>query len=91
MNRLPAISEPIYTQTQINAILAKHDREARRRIWIIWGWSMLLTVMIAASVRRQLFIPAPWYVTPMVAVTVNALCFWLGSKIYFGRKVSAFR
>ena len=86
MNRLPVISEPVYTQTQINAILAKYDKEARRRVWIVWGWSMLLTVMIAASMRRQLFVPLPWFIVPMVAVPAHALCFWFGMKIYFGRK-----
>ena len=86
MNHLPAIREPVYTQTQVNEILAKYDREARYRIWIIWGWSMLLTVMIAASMRKQLFIPLPWFIVPAVSVQAHAMCFWFGMQIYFKKR-----
>jgi hypothetical protein len=68
-----------YTEQEVAAMLAT----VRYRSWIIWGWSMLITVMIAASMRKQLFVPLPWYVVPMISVPTHALCFWLGMLIYF--------
>jgi len=83
VNRLPTIpTNKYYTGDQVEAMLAT----VRWRMWIIWGWSMLLTVMIAASMRRQLFIPLPWWAVPMAAVPTHALCFWFGMQIYFGRR-----
>lgn len=84
MNRLPTIpTTRYYTADQVEAMLST----VRWRMWIVWGWAMLLTVMVAASVRKQQFIPGlGWAWVPIIAVSVNALCFWFGMQIYFSRR-----
>lgn len=60
-------------------------REIRHTIRRMWCWTMLLTVAIAACVRRQKFIELEWWWVPLIAVAVNAACWWLVIQAYWGK------
>lgn len=62
-------------------------REIRHTLRKMWVVSMLLTVMVAAVVRRQQFEALgelEWWWTPLIAVVTNAVCWWLAIKLYWG-------
>jgi hypothetical protein len=79
----------IYDQKQINAIVSKtiddERKRSRKTIRKMWFITMCISVMIAASIRRQQFVDLEWWWVPAIAVSLNALCWWFAVKIWFGK------
>jgi len=79
---------PVFTSTQVRDYINKERKSTRRTIRKIWVVSMVLTVMISVCVRKQQFVPdLAWWVTPLVAVCVNAICHWLAIRMFFGKRM----
>jgi hypothetical protein len=67
------------------AVTRGERRAIRHAVRQMWLWTMFLTVLISICVRRQKFIELEWWWTPLVAVCVNAICWWLAIQEFWGR------
>ncbi len=77
--------EPIYSSRQVQHLLFLERRRARHVSRYIWLVSMVITVMVCASLRQQRFVEAvEWYWIPLAGVLINFVCFWLGNKMFHG-------
>jgi predicted nucleic acid-binding Zn ribbon protein len=77
--------ETYYHSLQVQNILKAERRRTRRTMRVIWFISMVITVAVATSLRRQQFAELAWYWVPLVSVAVNGLCTWLAINMQFGR------
>lgn len=59
--------------------------KTRLRMWLAFIFATSIASMVGAAVRRQPFIPdVPWWVTPLSAITVLIVCYWLGDRMFHG-------
>jgi predicted nucleic acid-binding Zn ribbon protein len=80
-----APTETFYSAKQVHAILKAERKRTRRTMRAIWFISMVITVMIATSLRKQQFVELAWYYVPLVSVIVNGVCFYLAINMMFGK------
>lgn len=87
MNAETITSDPLlYTERDYQFRLHLHNRRTRRAIRLIWVITMVLTVMIAASVRRQQFVAElPWFAPAIAGVLTNMATWFLAVWMMFGR------
>jgi hypothetical protein len=76
MRHVPTI--PLYDARYIRAEVYK----TRLRMWIAFWCSVVIAGAVGASVRRQPWIDLPWWVTPVTAIGVLIVCFWLGDRMW---------
>jgi hypothetical protein len=75
---------PVYTILDIEHAIKQERKRTRAVIRIIWFTAMVVTVMVAAVVRKQPWIEGlAWWWVPIAAVTTNALYFWTLHKLLF--------
>jgi hypothetical protein len=78
-------TETFYSASQMQAMLKAERKRTRRTMRAIWFWSMVITAMIATSLRKQQFVELAWYWVPVVSVMINGVCFWLAVNMQFGK------
>lgn len=78
-------TEIYYSASQLQAILKAERRRTRRTMRAVWFFSMVITVMIATSLRKQQFVALEWYWVPAVSVIINGIAFWLAINMHFGK------
>lgn len=72
---------PVFTASDMDHAIRMDRRRARRLIRLIWVTSMLVTVMVCATMRKQPWLEIEWWWIPLAGVAVNALYFWVMIKM----------